>query len=75
MNQDSWINRNVARLMPKSSKPKEAVAPVDYAQTAPKNVANGAAGAAGAEQAGNKAADDNVVDAEVKEVKEDAKKA
>jgi molecular chaperone DnaK len=39
------------------------------------NAAGGAAGAAGAEQAGSKAADDNVVDAEVKEVKEDAKKA
>jgi malonyl-CoA decarboxylase len=48
MNQDSWINRNVARLMPKSSKPKEAVAPVNSAQAAPKNVANGAAGAANA---------------------------
>ena len=34
------------------------------------NAAGGAAGAAGAEQAGAKAADDNVVDAEVKEVKE-----
>jgi len=43
------------------------------------NAAGGAAGAAGAEQAGasngKSAADDNVVDAEVKEVKEDAKKA
>jgi molecular chaperone DnaK len=41
------------------------------------NAAGAAAGAAGAEQAGAKAADDNVVDAEVKEVKEgkDAKKA
>nr|WP_315494843.1 malonyl-CoA decarboxylase family protein [uncultured Rhodoferax sp.] len=48
MNQDSWINRNVARLMPKSSKPKEVVAPAESAQSAPKNVANGAAGAAGA---------------------------
>jgi molecular chaperone DnaK len=43
------------------------------------NAAGGAAGAAGAEQTGasngKSAADDNVVDAEVKEVKEDAKKA
>ncbi len=43
------------------------------------NAAGGAAGAAGAEQAGasngKSAADDNVVDAEVKEVKEDAKKS
>jgi molecular chaperone DnaK len=41
------------------------------------NAAGGAAGAAGAEQAGAKAADDNVVDAEVKEVKDpkEAKKA
>jgi molecular chaperone DnaK len=34
------------------------------------NAAGGAAGAAGADQAGAKAADDNVVDAEVKEVKD-----
>ena len=52
MNQDSWINRNVARLMPKSSKPKEAVAPADSAQAAPKNVANGATGAANAKAPG-----------------------
>jgi molecular chaperone DnaK len=41
------------------------------------NAAGGAAGAAGAEQAGAKAADDNVVDAEVKEVKDpkEAKRA
>ncbi|APW42445.1 malonyl-CoA decarboxylase domain-containing protein [Rhodoferax saidenbachensis] len=45
MNQDSWINRNVARLMPGNSKPKEAVASVESAQAAPKKVANGAAGA------------------------------
>lgn len=46
MNQDSWINRNVARLMPKSSKPKEALGFVDTAQIAPKNVAINAVGAA-----------------------------
>ncbi len=39
------------------------------------NAASGAAGATGTEQTGAKAADDNVVDAEVKEVKEEAKKA
>ncbi len=48
MNQDSWINRNVARLMPRSSKSKEAVAPRDIAQVAPKNIANGTAGAVAA---------------------------
>jgi len=44
MNQESWINRNVARLMPKSSKHKEGVASVKSAQEAPKSVVNGAAG-------------------------------
>ena len=39
MNQDSWINRNVARLLPKSSKEKEAVVEVERAQAAPKNIA------------------------------------
>ena len=47
MNQDSWINRNVARLMPKSSKPKEAVALVEYAQAAPKIIASTAPPVAG----------------------------
>ena len=45
MNQDSWINRNVARLMPKSSKPKVVSGPVESALIAPKDVANHAGGA------------------------------
>ena len=45
MNQDSWINRNVARLLPKSSKEKEAIAQVEPARTAPKNIASGNASA------------------------------
>ncbi|MBC7918720.1 MAG: malonyl-CoA decarboxylase family protein [Rhodoferax sp.] len=46
MNTESWINRNVARLIPGNSKPKEAGAPVQKAQAAPKNVASDATGAA-----------------------------
>ena len=44
MNPDSWINRNVARLLPKASGPKSAVGPVDSAGAAPKKVANLAPG-------------------------------
>jgi len=40
MNQDSWINRNVARLLPRSSKENTASAHVEPARSAPKNVAN-----------------------------------
>ena len=43
MNQDSWINRNVARLLPKSSKEKVAEARGILPGAAPKNVANGSA--------------------------------
>ena len=43
MNQDSWINRNVARLLPKSSMAKSAIEAVDNAGEAPKRVANTAA--------------------------------
>jgi molecular chaperone DnaK len=49
-----------------------------YADMQAQEAANATGGAAGAEQAGangKQAADDNVVDAEVKEVKEEAKKA
>ncbi len=47
MTQDSWINRNVARLLPRSFKENAAPAQVESAQAAPKKVANeGAAPAA-----------------------------
>ncbi|MES2582794.1 MAG: malonyl-CoA decarboxylase N-terminal domain-containing protein, partial [Pseudomonadota bacterium] len=44
---ESWINRNVARLLPKASKPNEPVAPAEHNSNAIENIANGAAGAAG----------------------------
>jgi malonyl-CoA decarboxylase len=40
MNQDSWINRNVARLLPRNSKPNTASAQVESARAAPKSVAS-----------------------------------
>ena len=43
MNSESWINRNVARLMPGNSRPKEAAVPAERAQAATKNVADGMA--------------------------------
>ncbi|NBW51739.1 MAG: malonyl-CoA decarboxylase [Betaproteobacteria bacterium] len=47
MTQDSWINRNVARLLPRNFKGNPTLAPVSSAQAAPKKVANeGAAPAA-----------------------------
>ena len=39
MNPDSWINRNVQRLLPKSSRAKSALEAVDSAGAAPKKVA------------------------------------
>ncbi len=42
---ESWINRNVARLLPKSSKPNEAVAPVEIDSNATEKIVNGAADA------------------------------
>ena len=51
MNQDSWINRSVARLLPKASKSNGVVAPVESARTAPKTGAN-AASAGGGKPAG-----------------------
>ena len=43
MKQDSWINRNVARLMPRSFKVNTASSPANAAQLAPKKVASEAA--------------------------------
>ncbi len=40
MTQDSWINRNVARLLPRSFKENTAPEPAGSAQAAPKKVAN-----------------------------------
>ena len=40
MTQDSWINRNVARLLPRSFKENTAPVPAESAQAAPKKVAN-----------------------------------
>ncbi|WP_138515965.1 malonyl-CoA decarboxylase domain-containing protein [Rhodoferax bucti] len=42
MTQDSWINRNVARLLPRSFKENTALAPAMSAQAAPKKGANDA---------------------------------
>jgi molecular chaperone DnaK len=56
-------------LMEASQKLGEKMYADMQAQEAANAAAGGAAGAAGAEQSGAKAADDNVVDAEVKEVK------
>jgi malonyl-CoA decarboxylase len=46
-NQDSWINRNVARILPRSPKANEAVAPEKYEGNATQTIANPAADAAG----------------------------
>ncbi|MEN9671052.1 MAG: hypothetical protein RL018_1329, partial [Pseudomonadota bacterium] len=64
-------------LMEASQKLGEKMYADMQAQEAANAAAGGAAGAAGAEQSSAKAADDNVVDAEVKEVKpgQDGKKA
>ncbi|ARV17000.1 hypothetical protein AEP_00034 [Curvibacter sp. AEP1-3] len=40
MTQDSWINRNVARLLPRSFKENTAPAPAGSAQAAPKKIAS-----------------------------------